>query len=86
MVYLPYWWRSRMTTQLVVKTAGDPAAVMPALRRAVNGVDEEIAIGNARPSLEQLVGTSMAGRRYQVQLFVAFGIVALFIGRSAFTR
>jgi hypothetical protein len=24
MVYLPYWWRSRMTTQLVVKTAGDP--------------------------------------------------------------
>jgi len=78
MVYLPYWWRSRMTTQLVVKTAGDPAAIMPAVRRAVSGVDEEIAIGNARP-LEQLVGTSMAGRRYQVQLFVAFGVVALFI-------
>jgi predicted permease len=78
MVYLPYWWRSRMTTQLVVKTAGDPAATMPAVRRAVSGVDEEIAIGNARP-LEQLVGTSMAGRRYQVQLFVAFGVVALFI-------
>ncbi len=78
MVYLPYWWRSRMTTQLVVKTAGDPAAIMPAVRRAVSGVDDEIAIGNARP-LEQLVGTSMAGRRYQVQLFVAFGVVALFI-------
>jgi putative ABC transport system permease protein len=78
MVYLPYWWRSRMTTQLVVKTAGVPAAIMPAVRRAVNSVDDEIAIGNARP-LEQLVGTSMAGRRYQVQLFVAFGVVALFI-------
>jgi predicted permease len=78
MVYLPYWWRSRMTTQLVVKTAGDPAAIMPAVRRAVSGVDDEIAIGNARP-LEQLVGTSMAGRRYQVQLFVAFGVAALFI-------
>jgi putative ABC transport system permease protein len=78
MVYLPYWWRSRMTTQLVVKTAGDPVAIMPAVRRAVSGVDDEIAIGNARP-LEQLVGTSMAGRRYHVQLFVAFGVVALFI-------
>jgi ABC-type antimicrobial peptide transport system permease subunit len=44
----------------------------------VSGVDDEIAIGNARP-LEQLVGTSVAGRRYQVQLFVAFGVVALFI-------
>jgi putative ABC transport system permease protein len=78
MVYLPYWWRSRMTTQLIVKTAGDPAAIMPAVRRAVSGVDDEIAIGNARP-LDELVGTSMAGRRYQVQLFVAFAAVALFI-------
>jgi len=78
MVYLPYWWRSRLTTQLVVKTAGDPAAIMPAVRRAVSGVDDEIAIGGARP-LEQLVSTSMAGRRYQVRLFVAFGVVALFI-------
>ena len=78
MVYLPYWWRSRMTTQLVVRTAGDPAALLPAVRRAVAGADSEIAIGVARP-LEQVVDASMAGRRYQVQLFVAFGIVALFI-------
>ena len=78
MVYLPYWWRSRMTTQLLVKTAGDPAALMSAVRRAIGGIDPDIAIGAARP-LEDLVDASTAGRRYQVQLFVAFGVVALFI-------
>jgi predicted permease len=78
MVYLPYWWRTRASTSLVVKGAGDPAALLPAVRRAVQAIDPEIAIGDARP-LDDLVDTSVAARRYQMQLFVAFGIVALFI-------
>jgi putative ABC transport system permease protein len=77
-VYLPYWWRARSATSLLVKTAGDPALVMPLLRRAVREIDPEIAIGNAR-ALDALVDTSVAARRYQMQLFAAFGIVALFI-------
>ena len=51
---------------------------MPSLRRAVHEIDPDIAIGNARP-LDALVDASVAARRYQMQLFVAFGIVALFI-------
>ena len=78
MVYLPYWWRTRSSTSLVVKSATDPAALMPAIRRAVQTIDPEIAIGDAR-SLAALVDTSVAARRYQMQLFVAFGLVALFI-------
>jgi len=78
MVYLPYWCRSRMTTQLLVKTAGEPGVLMPAVRRAVAAIDAEIAIGAARP-LAEVVETSMAGRRYQMQLFSVFGAVALFI-------
>ena len=77
-VYLPYWWRSRTTTSLLVKTAGDPSALMPSVRRAMRDIDPEIAIGSARP-LERLVEVSVAARRYQMQLFVAFGAVALFI-------
>jgi predicted permease len=77
-VYLPYWWRARSTTSLLVKTAGDPVAVLPSLRRAVGEIDPDIAIGNARP-LDALVDASVAARRYQLRLFVAFGLVALFI-------
>ncbi|HYM23784.1 MAG TPA: FtsX-like permease family protein, partial [Vicinamibacterales bacterium] len=78
MVYLPYWWRTRSSTSLLVKTAGDAGPLMPGVRRAIHDIDPEIAIGDARP-MEQLVDASVAARRYQMRLFAAFGAVALFI-------
>ena len=78
MVYLPYWWRSRAATSVLVKTATDPAAMLTSVRRAVTTIDPDIAIGQSRP-LADLVEASVAGRRYQMQLLVAFGLVALFI-------
>jgi len=78
MVYLPYWWRTRPSLSLVVRTAADPAGAARAVREAVRAIDPDIAIGDARP-LEEVVSASMAGRRYQMRLFVAFGAVALFI-------
>jgi predicted permease len=78
MVYVPYWWRSRASVSLLLKTTVDPEAMLSAVRRAVRQVDPDIAIGRSVP-LEQLVDASVAGRRYQTRLFVVFGLVALFI-------
>jgi putative ABC transport system permease protein len=78
MVYVPYWWRSRPTLTLLVRTAGDPLALMPGVRRVVRDIDPEIALGQARP-LDQIVDAAFAARRYQVRLFVAFGVAALLI-------
>jgi len=78
MVYVPYWWRSRPATSLLIKTAAEPSALLPAVRRTVAGIDPEIAIGDARP-LDRVVAAAVAPRRYQLQLFAAFGAVALFI-------
>jgi predicted permease len=78
MVYLPYWWRSRAATTVLVKTTTDPTAILASVRRAVHAIDPEIAVGQSRP-LDELVEASVAGRRYQVQLLVTFGAVALFI-------
>jgi ABC-type antimicrobial peptide transport system permease subunit len=78
MVYLPYWWRSRPSLSLVIKTVAEPLGLMPSVRRAIGVIDPEIAIGDARP-LEQLVEVSLSARRYQMQLFVVFGAVALLI-------
>jgi ABC-type antimicrobial peptide transport system permease subunit len=78
MVYLPYWWRTRVSTSLVIKANGDPAALMPRVRRTLAAIDPEIAIGDARP-LARFVDASVAGRRYQMRLFTVFGAVALFI-------
>ena len=52
--------------------------MLPGVRRVIRDIDPEIAVGGSRP-LEQLVDGSVAGRRYQMQLFVTFGLVALFI-------
>lgn len=78
MVYLPYWWRTRAATSLVVKSAADPEALVADVRRAIVQVDPDIAVGQAR-TLSQIVDRSLAPRRYQATLFIAFGMVALLI-------
>lgn len=78
MVYVPYWWRTRTTLSLLVKTDVDPLTLAPSIRTALDRVDPEIAIGQARP-LQRAVDAATAGRRYQARLFVVFGAVALLI-------
>ncbi|HWW88663.1 MAG TPA: ABC transporter permease [Vicinamibacterales bacterium] len=78
MVYVPYWWRSRASAALMVRTAAAPAGLAAALRRTVWSVDAEAAVGDVRP-LETLVDDALASRRYQVTLFVTFGVAALAI-------
>jgi hypothetical protein len=76
MVYVPYWWRSRSSTSLLVKAATEPRAIMPEIRRVIREIDPEIAIGDAR-TMTAIVDAATAGRRYQAQLFIAFGLIAL---------
>jgi len=78
MVYVPYWWRSRPALAILIKTEVEPTSMIAGVRRVVREVDPEIAVGDARP-LEQIVDASIASRRYQTWLFVAFGVAALFI-------
>jgi predicted permease len=78
MVYLPYWYENEGKSVLVVHTNGDAAAVIAELRQAIRAVDPEIAIAEASP-MQRLIDTSLAGRRYQMWLFVAFGAIALLI-------
>jgi predicted permease len=78
MVYLPYWWRSRAATSLLVRTSIEPTVLVPDIRRVIRNLDPEIAVGQAR-SLADLVSAALARRRYQSQLFVVFGVAALAI-------
>ncbi len=78
MVYVPYWFNNEGKSVLVVHVAGDAPAAIGEVRRAVRDVDPEIAIADAVP-LDHVVDKALEGRRYQMWLFVAFGIVALVI-------
>ncbi len=78
MVYVPYWFNNEGKSVLVVHFAGDAAAAVGEVRRAIREVDPEIAIADAVP-LTRVVDKALESRRYQMWLFVAFGIVALVI-------
>ena len=78
MVYVPFWYRSRAAASLVVRTGADPASMAAVVRRTIQRVEPEIAIGESRP-MQQVVDASFAARRYQTTLFVAFGASALLI-------
>ena len=81
MVYVPYWYNNEGKSILVAQTSSDAGAAMGELRRAIRAVDPEVAIGAAMPLLN-VVEKAVEGRRYQMSLFVAFGIVALLIATT----
>jgi putative ABC transport system permease protein len=78
MVYVPYWFRSRQTASLVVRSPLDRSVIASAVRRAAAAFDSEIAIARVR-TLQQLVDDALASRRYQVAVFVVCGAVGFLI-------
>jgi hypothetical protein len=68
--YIPYWQNPEAGTNLVVKTAGDPRALVEPLRRAVKEVDPAIAVASiatmdeAVAGLDRELAVLRAARRY----------------------
>ena len=78
MVYVPYWWQSRNTLSLLIKTRTQPASIVSSVRTAIARIDPEIAVGESRP-LTDWIDAAVSGRRYQARLFIVFGLAALLI-------
>jgi putative ABC transport system permease protein len=63
---------------LVIRTAGDPAAMAPAVRREVLSIDKDQPIYNVR-TMEDVVAQSMGTRRASTLLFTVFAGAALIL-------
>jgi putative ABC transport system permease protein len=63
---------------LVVRTAGEPMAQLPAIRNALLGVDAEQPVFGVR-TLDEVLSRSVAGRRFQAVLLQAFAGLALLL-------
>lgn len=66
------------TLNLAVRTSGDPQTAVAALRRAVKRHDPSLAIRDVR-SFEDVIGSSLAPRRFALGLASSFAIVALLL-------
>jgi len=63
---------------LVVRTAGEPAALAGAVREAIRSVDKEVTTRNVR-TMNDVVSLSAALRRVPMQLLTAFAGVAMLL-------
>ena len=74
--YLPYWHVPERGTNIVLKTATDPMAMVEPLRRAVKEIDPDIAVAGLA-SFDTLIAESNGSSRFYALLVAVFAGVAL---------
>lgn len=77
-VYVPYWQGFLLGTSFAVRTTQDPIAIAPALRAAIRSMDAELPLGGVR-TMDEVVEGSVAQRRFQTNLVLAFGAAAMLL-------
>lgn len=82
--YLPMlvgeWERFTLSQMvIVVRTAGDPLTVLPAVRRIVREADSTVPLSNAR-TMEVIVSEAMASTSFTMTLLGIAAMVALLLG------
>jgi predicted permease len=63
----------------IVKTAGDPQALIPNLRRAVERLDSDLPVYGIR-TMREVAATRSGGRRFAMSIFGVFAGLALLLG------
>ena len=73
---------SGLSGRLVVRTAGNPAAILPALKAAVWSVNPEQHLTQQVYTLEGILDRMIAPRRFNMAVLVLFGGLALLIAAA----
>ncbi|WP_420130058.1 ABC transporter permease [Longimicrobium sp.] len=77
-VYFSYGLAPRRSTQLFIRTAGDPEAAASAVRQAIHAVDPQQPIAEVR-TLQSALSETVAQPRFFTLLLTIFGSVAVFL-------
>ena len=75
-VYIPYWYRGRNATSLVVRTGMDPKSIAGAVRTELRKLDPELPVPQFR-TMDDIVSASVSERRFQLTLVLLFAGIAL---------
>jgi predicted permease len=83
-IYVPYTLTMRMFTQILVRTHGDPLAVLTPVRREVHSIDpDQQVMGNVR-DLEQWITTQPDWARERLVTFLLSGFSVLALALALF--
>jgi predicted permease len=78
-IYRPHQQFASESMSLVVKTAQESAALVPAIRAEIRKIDPSLPIPNIR-TMREIVSASVAQRHFQMVLTSLFAFVALLLG------
>jgi putative ABC transport system permease protein len=76
-----YWslgQHTRLNAKLVVKTSGEPSALAPALRVALQEIGPNVPVSAIRP-MTDVVSSSLEQNRFRTLVFGAFAVVAILL-------
>jgi putative ABC transport system permease protein len=73
-IYVCFWQARAFSKDLVVRTMGDPRAVMANVQHEVHAVDPTAAVENVK-TLDQIRDDSLASRTFAMNLLVGFAVV-----------
>jgi putative ABC transport system permease protein len=73
-IYLCFWQAHAFSKDLVVRTAGDPRAVMANVQRELHTVDPTAAVENVK-TFDQIRDDSLASRTFAMNLLAGFSVV-----------
>jgi predicted permease len=77
-IYEHYWRMQPIGMSFIVRTRADPATTASAVRSILAHADPEMALPQAR-TMQQIVGESVAVRKFQMYLAVSFAAAALLL-------
>jgi len=77
-IYEHYWRMQPIGMSFVARTRVNPAATASAIRAVLSRADPEMALPQAR-TMQQLIGESVAARKFQMSLAMSFAAAALLL-------
>jgi predicted permease len=77
-IYMPYAQHPVDGLTIAVRTTGEPAGIVPTARAELAALDPELPLTDTR-SMAELVGQSIAGRRFTMVLLGSFAAVAVLL-------
>jgi putative ABC transport system permease protein len=77
-LYMSYLQTNHGLSHLLIRTVGDPVAVIPAVRAAIRSVDRNVVISDVE-TMDAVVGRAVGGSRFGMQLLSGFALVALLL-------
>ena len=75
---VPFWQSPWPRSSIVLRTDGDPKAVIRSVASAVNSVDPDMPLAGVR-TIDEIVSEALAIDRFSVVLFASFGALGLLL-------